>query len=297
MGRDEHDQVPQEHMGQIAEPDDGEITGQCFRFLKSVPILSGLDESALWRMATCGQSMKFQPGTVIVDEGDPSDYFHIVSSGTAMVLKRDRYGFEHEVARLVQGSYFGELGLLTNGPRTATVQVDEHCDLETWSFNAQDFHNLVAEHVLLFRVERERRRMKRRQITRRIDLKKLRVLEGLSRGERMRIERDARIDVWDSGEAVFRQGDTADRFYVVIDGTVDIEVDGSSVAQLGAGDFFGETALLINSCRTATVRSKRIATSTWSISRQSFQHLVGHYLLRDKELRAIVVARMPRIEE
>ena len=56
-----------------------------------------------------------------------------------------------------------------------------------------------------------------------------------------------------AGRAVFRQGDPADRYYVIEDGVADVVGDGHLVAKLGPGDGFGEIALLRRVLRTATV--------------------------------------------
>jgi CRP-like cAMP-binding protein len=55
------------------------------------------------------------------------------------------------------------------------------------------------------------------------------------------------------GKVIARQGSTGDAFYVVIEGTVRVERDGHHLSDLGAGDFFGELALLGKVPRTATV--------------------------------------------
>ena len=55
------------------------------------------------------------------------------------------------------------------------------------------------------------------------------------------------------GEVLVRQGESGDAFYVIIDGSAVVRRDGRDIAELGAGDFFGELALLDPAPRNAAV--------------------------------------------
>jgi hypothetical protein len=80
----------------------------------------------------------------------------------------------------------------------------------------------------------------------------------------------------DADTVVIRQGDVGDRYYVVIDGTVEVIRDGRSVATLTRGGQFGEVALIADVPRTATVVS-RVRTRLFAIERDDFLLAVtGH---------------------
>jgi len=67
-----------------------------------------------------------------------------------------------------------------------------------------------------------------------------------------------RLQAYASGETVFRQGEIGDAFYIVYKGKVDVRLDRKwwvpkTVATLGAGEFFGEIALVSSEPRTASI--------------------------------------------
>lgn len=79
-----------------------------------------------------------------------------------------------------------------------------------------------------------------------------------------------------SGEAVVREGDVSDRFYVIVDGEVEVTQEGRVLRREGPGDYFGEIGLLRDVPRTATVTATR-DTELLSLDREPFLRLVsGH---------------------
>jgi CRP/FNR family transcriptional regulator, cyclic AMP receptor protein len=83
-------------------------------------------------------------------------------------------------------------------------------------------------------------------------LKRTPLLSELRRRELEEVGRLAdEVDV-PAGRVLMKQGETGSEFFVIVDGSVDIERDGSLVRTLESGDFFGEIALLSEGPRTAT---------------------------------------------
>jgi CRP-like cAMP-binding protein len=280
--------------------DDGEAmqrATKCFTFLRSVPILFEIDDTTLWDIARSAESCEFAPGSRIVTQGegaeDATKRFYVIRSGSADVLRRDRGGLERVVARLSLGSYFGELGLLTNQARNATVRVHGSIPLRAYAFDALTFHRSIAEHVLVFRVLRERQR-RREPIGSgrgRLRIKELDLLKRLPEADLEFVLQHAEHRWYPERAPIIQQGDPGDRFYILLEGSVKVVRDGDTVAELGPGDFFGETALLLDMPRNATVQASE-HTLTWSITRAAFQRLVGGYLLSNPQTQDEIMRRM-----
>lgn len=94
-----------------------------------------------------------------------------------------------------------------------------------------------------------------------------------------------------SGAAVIRQGDHGDRVYVVLSGDLDVEVDGRAGARLGAGDVFGEIALLRDVPRTATVRAAT-AAEVLTLGRDEFLAAVTGHPASAAEADLVVATRL-----
>ncbi|OCT47838.1 cAMP-dependent protein kinase regulatory subunit [Cladophialophora carrionii] len=87
-------------------------------FLGEVPLLSSLKPYERAKIADALETVKFEPGQNIITEGEPGDAFYLLESGHAVAYKQ---GVDHAVKEYGRGDFFGELALLDDKPRAASV--------------------------------------------------------------------------------------------------------------------------------------------------------------------------------
>jgi len=92
--------------------------------LKRIPLFSGCSKSELRALASSADELDLRDGTVLTREGRPGREFFVLISGTAQVTKDGK-----EIAQLGAGQWVGEIALLTNAPRTATVTATSAMDV------------------------------------------------------------------------------------------------------------------------------------------------------------------------
>lgn len=93
------------------------------------------------------------------------------------------------------------------------------------------------------------------------------------------------------GKELIKQGETGKEFVVILDGEVDVVIDGNVVATRGAGEYFGEIALLSERPRTATVITKT-PVAIEVIGRREFRALVDDQPAIEAQLRAVMAERL-----
>ena len=84
--------------------------------LKKIPLFEGVSDADLRRIADSAKERRFEAGAAIVSAGEPGHGFYLILDGRLEVRKGGR-----TIATLGPGDYFGELALIRETPRTATV--------------------------------------------------------------------------------------------------------------------------------------------------------------------------------
>jgi ATP-binding cassette subfamily B protein len=90
--------------------------------LQAIPLLADLSERTLADIATRFTTEHFAEDDEIVAQGVPGTKFYIIVRGAVDVVVTDQTGYQHHLAVLEMGDYFGEIGLLANVPTTAAVR-------------------------------------------------------------------------------------------------------------------------------------------------------------------------------
>ncbi len=106
--------------------------------LAQVPIFAGLPKRHLKKLAERADEVTFDPGTHIVEVGDPGSAFFVLVAGEAKVVRKGR-----TLGRLQPGDFFGEISLLDGGPRTASVIAETPVD--TVRIFKKTFDKLLSE--------------------------------------------------------------------------------------------------------------------------------------------------------
>ena len=112
-------------------------------FLRRVPLLSSLNEQQLETLAAGSARRNFPKGRTIVSEGEPSQSLYILLSGRAKVQRSDSEGKEVILAVLGSGDFFGEMSLIDDAPRSASVITLESCDF--MAINKDSFKSMLLQ--------------------------------------------------------------------------------------------------------------------------------------------------------
>lgn len=198
---------------------------------------------------------KFTKGSEIIRQGDEGDYFYIIESGLV-----EFYVDNVERGSANEGSSFGELALMHNSPRAATVVAQS--DVTCWALDRLTFRRILLEGTFNKRLMYEN------------FLKGVKILSSLNNQEISKLADALTTEVYEKGDKIVTQGAKGDNFYFIELGNCEVIKDNQVVNHLTKGDYFGEIALLNDLPRQATVQAAdKVIVAT--LDKSGFQRLLG----------------------
>ena len=208
-----------------------------------------------------------KPGEAVIQQGEEGDYLYVVDKGTLSCFKSSAgQRGETFLTRYHPGDSFGELSLLHNVPRAATVRADGQAVL--WGLDRETFKCIVKDAAA-------KKHQKYEEF-----LSRVKVLSSMEAGERQKLAEALHEEVFQPGEAIIREGEEGSTFYFLEEGEAEATKvlseghDPQHVMHYKAGDYFGERALIKNEPRAASVVAKTQCTVV-TLDRHSFKRLLG----------------------
>ena len=145
---------------------------------------------------------------------------------------------------ITEGMAFGELALLYQTPRSATISALTDCT--AWVLDQMTFKTVIMSNAI-----------KERNIRLQF-VDKIKVFEKLSRYEKIKILDGLEVQYFEEGNVIVKEGDVGEYFYIIEDGNVLCikEETNEVIRELSKGDYFGELALIEHEQkRTLTVKA------------------------------------------
>ncbi|CDR44283.1 CYFA0S14e01640g1_1 [Cyberlindnera fabianii] len=219
-------------------------------------LFSALDADSLSTVIGALKEVKLTAGSEVIKQGDEGDYFYVLEEGKVSFLVDGT-----EVASSGPGSSFGELALMYNSPRAATVLAET--DVTLWALD-----RLTFRRILLAKTSRKRQMYES-------FLKEVPVLSRLSSYERSKLADALETESYKPGEVIIKEGEVGENFYLIENGEAEVSKSAEGVlTKLKRGDYFGEVALLNDTPRQASVIATT-AVEVATLGKSGFQRLLG----------------------
>ena len=237
-----------------------------------VPFFSELPESLFPTAIQLLRLVRAVDGDVVIREGQKGTAFYFVATGEVRVVARAGNNKAVERGRLHEGTLFGEMALVTEQARTASVQVVGEADL--LEVDRAAVARLVSEvPVLAERLDRFARERLLKNL-----LATSPLFKPFDHQQQMELLKRFEGHDLEPGTVIIREGDAGQGLFVIMFGEVEVLAKDPSgrdktVAKLGAGEVFGEMSLLGDKPTTATVRTLS-RTTIMFLGREYFQRLV-----------------------
>jgi cAMP-dependent protein kinase regulator len=230
-------------------------------------MFSALDDKEQEIVINAMEEKTYQPEEYVINQGENGDLLYVVDSGKLACYKLFSGNAEPTFLKNYEpGESFGELALLYNAPRAASIKAVEPSVL--FALDRETFNHIVKDAAMRKREEYEN------------FLTNLELLSNVDAYERSKIADAVKRVKVPAGEYIVKEGEKGDVFYFVEEGeayatkTVTQGEAAKEVYQYTPGSYFGELALLKDVPRQASVIAKTDLKLV-ALDRMSFKRLLG----------------------
>lgn len=235
--------------------------------LPKIPLFSDLPEDAFIALFERCPLRRAEPGDRIIEQGSQGTSFFVICAGKVRVLRTDGDA-TRELATLDEGAFFGEMALLSDAPRSASVEAASE-DTQLLEIPAIVLTDLSTQFPT---VATALKKFCRQRLLANL-MNSAALFKPFTKSERRDLVQRFRARDAVPGEVLIREGQPSDGLYVVLTGEVSVAVGGRQVATLREGQVFGEMSLLTRSPTSATVKTTR-RTSFLRLPREDFDQLI-----------------------
>lgn len=235
--------------------------------LPKIPLFSDLPEDAFIELFERCPLRRYGMNERIIAQGTVGDAFYVLCEGEVRVVRQDAEGVR-ELAVLKDGSFFGEMALLSGAARSASVDSASE-DTQLLEISAP----VLAQLSVRFpSVASALKKFCRQRMLSNV-MNQSALFKPFAKNERRNLVEKFRARDVNKSEVVLSEGNATDGLYIVLSGEVEVAREGQVLARLHEGEIFGEMSLLKKTPATATVSATR-HTSLLRLPRADFDALI-----------------------
>ena len=232
-------------------------------------IFSSLDKKDLEVVINAMEEKRYKINENVITQGEDGDCLYIVETGLLKCYKTFKPGDPPKFLKNYEsGDSFGELALLYNCPRAATIVCSSEESI-IWSLDRETFNNIVKDAA-------QKKREKYENFLKNVD-----ILSTIDSYELGQICDSLKDGVYKKDDYIIKEGELGDVFYIIEEGhcnatkTFEPGKPETVINTLKEGDYFGERALIRGEPRYANIIVSSETAKVISLDRRSFNRLLG----------------------
>ena len=231
-------------------------------------IFSSLDKKEIEIVINAMEEKKFKIDEKVITQGEVGDCLYIVETGSLSCYKILESGENKFLCNYGPGDAFGELALLYNCPRAASIICSSEESI-LWALDRETFNQIV-------KTAAQNKREKYENFLKQVD-----ILSTIDSYELGKICDSLKVGVFKKDDYIIKEGEFGDVFYIIEEGkckatkTLEPGKPEEIINELKEGDYFGERALLRGEPRYANIVVVSDTAKVISLDRLSFNRLLG----------------------